>query len=109
MLICLLYFVVYRYIDVVLVCVFFSSRRLHTRCALVPGVQTCALPISCPPFVALIAGPTASVKSALSVALAERHRGTVINADSAQVYADLHVLSARPTREEEARDRKSVV
>src|SRR3546814_9827617 len=58
---------------------------------------------SCPPFVALIAGPTASGKSALAVALAERHRGTVINADSAQVYADLHVLSARPTREEEAR------
>src|SRR3546814_4374870 len=28
---------------------FFSSRRRHTRCALVTGVQTCALPISCPP------------------------------------------------------------
>src|SRR3546814_5732845 len=28
------------------VCVFFSSRRRHTRCALVTGVQTCALPIS---------------------------------------------------------------
>src|SRR3546814_5212741 len=31
---------------VVLLCVFFSSRRRHTRCALVTGVQTCALPIS---------------------------------------------------------------
>src|SRR3546814_8580848 len=30
---------------VVLICVFFSSRRRHTRCALVTGVQTCALPI----------------------------------------------------------------
>jgi tRNA dimethylallyltransferase len=53
--------------------------------------------------VALIAGPTASGKSALALALAERHRGTIINADSAQVYADLRVLSARPSPEEEAR------
>jgi len=46
---------------------------------------------------ALIAGPTASGKSDLAVRLA-RHAGTavVINADSAQVYADLAVLSARP-------------
>lgn len=52
---------------------------------------------------ALIAGPTASGKSALAVMLAERHRGTVINADSAQVYRDLRILSARPSAEEEAR------
>ena len=45
---------------------------------------------------ALIAGPTASGKSALAVRLAERANGVVINADSAQVYADLAVLSARP-------------
>jgi len=55
------------------------------------------------PKVALIAGPTASGKSALAIALAERHGGTVINADSAQVYADLRVLSARPTAEDEKR------
>jgi tRNA dimethylallyltransferase len=55
------------------------------------------------PKLALIAGPTASGKSALALALAERHRGTVINADSAQVYRDLRVLSARPSVEEEAR------
>ncbi|MES2058234.1 MAG: tRNA (adenosine(37)-N6)-dimethylallyltransferase MiaA [Pseudomonadota bacterium] len=55
------------------------------------------------PRVALIAGPTASGKSALAMMLAERHNGVVINADSAQVYADLRVLSARPTAEEEAR------
>lgn len=55
------------------------------------------------PRVALIAGPTASGKSALALALAERHRGTVINADSAQVYRDLRVLSARPSADEEAR------
>jgi tRNA dimethylallyltransferase len=55
------------------------------------------------PKLALIAGPTASGKSALALALAERHRGTVINADSAQVYRDLRVLSARPGEAEEAR------
>ena len=52
------------------------------------------------PPVALIAGPTASGKSALAVTLAERVNGVVINADSAQVYADLAVLSARPTFDE---------
>ena len=52
---------------------------------------------------ALIAGPTASGKSALAMAIAEKHAGVVINADSAQVYADLRVLSARPSAEEEAR------
>ncbi|HET9638222.1 MAG TPA: tRNA (adenosine(37)-N6)-dimethylallyltransferase MiaA [Allosphingosinicella sp.] len=52
---------------------------------------------------ALIAGPTASGKSALALALAEESDGAVINADSAQVYADLRIISARPTREDEAR------
>jgi len=51
----------------------------------------------------LIAGPTASGKSALALAIAERFAGTIINADSMQVYRDFRVLTARPTREEEAR------
>jgi tRNA dimethylallyltransferase len=51
----------------------------------------------------LIAGPTASGKSALALALAERLGGTVINADSMQVYRELRVLTARPTPAEEAR------
>ncbi|URW76244.1 tRNA (adenosine(37)-N6)-dimethylallyltransferase MiaA [Sphingomonas donggukensis] len=55
------------------------------------------------PTIALIAGPTASGKSALALALAERNGGVVINADASQVYADLRVLSARPSPEEEAR------
>jgi tRNA dimethylallyltransferase len=38
----------------------------------------------------------------LAIAIAQKHRGVVINADSAQVYADLRVLSARPSLEEEA-------
>ncbi|MGU3390879.1 tRNA (adenosine(37)-N6)-dimethylallyltransferase MiaA [Sphingomonas sp. M1A8_2b] len=54
------------------------------------------------PKVALIAGPTASGKSALALAVAANHRGVVINADSAQVYADLRILTARPSAEEEA-------
>lgn len=50
----------------------------------------------------LIAGPTASGKSALALALAEKHGGVIINTDSMQVYRDLRVLTARPTPEEEA-------
>jgi tRNA dimethylallyltransferase len=57
------------------------------------------------PSVALIAGPTASGKSAIALALAMRlaadgRRGVIVNADSAQVYADLGVLSARPSEDE---------
>ena len=51
----------------------------------------------------LIAGPTASGKSALALGLAEQLGGIVINTDSMQVYADLQVLTARPTFDEEAR------
>lgn len=54
-------------------------------------------------MVALIAGPTASGKSALALALAESTGGVVINADSAQIYRDLPILSAAPTAEERAR------
>jgi tRNA dimethylallyltransferase len=50
----------------------------------------------------LIAGPTASGKSALALALAATIRGVIINADSMQVYRDLRVITARPTVEEEA-------
>jgi tRNA dimethylallyltransferase len=55
------------------------------------------------PPLALIAGPTASGKSALALALAERTGGAIINADSAQLYRDLGVLSAAPTAEERKR------
>ncbi len=50
----------------------------------------------------LIAGPTASGKSALALDLAQKHGGMVINTDSMQVYRDLRVLTARPAAEEEA-------
>jgi len=55
------------------------------------------------PRIALIAGPTASGKSARAIALAEAANGAVINADASQVYRDLRILSARPSAEEEAR------
>jgi tRNA dimethylallyltransferase len=55
------------------------------------------------PPLALIAGPTASGKSALALALAERAGGIVINADSAQIYRDLPILSAAPSAEDQAR------
>jgi len=55
------------------------------------------------PRVILIAGPTASGKSALALALAERLDGVIVNADSMQVYRDLRVLTARPSVAEEAR------
>jgi tRNA dimethylallyltransferase len=51
----------------------------------------------------LIAGPTASGKSALALAVAEKLGGTIVNADSMQVYRDLGIITARPSPEEEAR------
>ena len=58
--------------------------------------KTCA-----PPRVILIAGPTASGKSALALAIARKFGGVVVNADSMQVYRDLKIITARPTAEEE--------
>lgn len=53
--------------------------------------------------VLIVAGPTASGKSALALDLAEAFDGVVINADSMQVYKELRVLSARPDDSEIAR------
>jgi tRNA dimethylallyltransferase len=58
--------------------------------------------VSKPPIV-LIAGPTASGKSALALALAEKFGGAIVNADSMQVYRDLCIITARPTPDEERR------
>jgi len=54
-----------------------------------------------PPLV-VIAGPTASGKSALALDLAARTGGVIVNADASQVYADLRILSARPSPADEA-------
>ncbi|MDW4497728.1 tRNA (adenosine(37)-N6)-dimethylallyltransferase MiaA [Sulfitobacter sp. D35] len=51
----------------------------------------------------LIAGPTASGKSALALALAESRGGVIVNADASQVYDCWRVLTARPSPDEEAR------
>ncbi|GAB4547632.1 MAG: tRNA (adenosine(37)-N6)-dimethylallyltransferase MiaA [Ruegeria sp.] len=51
----------------------------------------------------LIAGPTASGKSALALAVAERFGGVIVNADASQVYDCWRVISARPSAEEEVR------
>lgn len=51
----------------------------------------------------LIAGPTASGKSALALRIAEDQGGVIVNADALQVYANWRVLTARPTPEDEAR------
>jgi tRNA dimethylallyltransferase len=67
------------------------SPRLEGRTALIQDT------------VVIIAGPTASGKSALALALAEHYRGTVINADALQCYCDLRILTARPGAAEEAR------
>jgi tRNA dimethylallyltransferase len=50
----------------------------------------------------LIAGPTASGKSALAMAAAEVANGVVVNADSMQIYGGIRILTARPSLEEEA-------
>ena len=52
------------------------------------------------PPLALIAGPTASGKSALALELAGKRNGVIINADSAQLYRDLPILSAAPSAED---------
>jgi len=54
------------------------------------------------PLITLIAGPTASGKSKLALRLAAESGAMILNADSQQLYADLRVLSARPSVEEEA-------
>jgi tRNA dimethylallyltransferase len=59
------------------------------------------MPSSRPPLV-VIAGPTASGKSALALALAQQNGGVIVNADSAQIYRDLPILSAAPSAEERA-------
>ena len=62
-----------------------------------------AMPSEPKPPVALIAGPTASGKSALALAFAEQNGGVIVNADSAQLYRDLPVLSAAPGPKERER------
>jgi tRNA dimethylallyltransferase len=54
------------------------------------------------PAALIVAGPTASGKSALALTIARRIGGTIINADSMQVYRELRILTARPSSDDEA-------
>ena len=60
------------------------------------------MPLTKPKSVLLIAGPTASGKSAVAIAQAQLRGGVVINADSMQVYRELRIITARPSAEDEA-------
>src|SRR5262245_66053164 len=55
------------------------------------------------PDAILLAGPTTSGKSALALTLAETLGGTIINADSMQVYRDLRIITARPAPADETK------
>lgn len=54
------------------------------------------------PLITLLAGPTASGKSRRALEMAQRTGAVILNADSQQLYADLRILSARPSAEDEA-------
>jgi len=55
------------------------------------------------PLALFVVGPTASGKSALALAIAERLGGAIINADSMQLYRELHIITARPSAADAAR------
>ena len=59
-------------------------------------------PLTEKPTIVVIAGPTAAGKSAVALDLARREYGTIINADASQLYADLLILTARPSPADEA-------
>src|SRR5204862_5638204 len=79
-----------------------TSRRLSEKAPAFGGATRVSTR-SMEPRIWLIAGPTASGKSALALRLAETIGGQIVNADSMQLYRDLRVLSARPSRAEEKR------
>ncbi len=67
-----------------------------------PRTRPASHDLSQPPPITLIAGPTASGKSALALKMARETGAVIINADSQQLYADLRILTARPSVEDEA-------
>src|SRR5258706_367018 len=78
-----------------------TSRRLIEK-ARALGRATRVRTSSMEPRIWLIAGPTASGKSALALRLARTAGAEIVNADSMQLYRDLRLLSARPSPDEEA-------
>ncbi|WP_404414255.1 tRNA (adenosine(37)-N6)-dimethylallyltransferase MiaA [Brevundimonas vesicularis] len=67
-----------------------------------PRTRPASHDLSQPSSITLIAGPTASGKSALALKMARETGAMIINADSQQLYADLRILTARPSAEDEA-------
>lgn len=67
-----------------------------------PRTRPASHDLSQPPSITLIAGPTASGKSALALKMARETGAVIINADSQQLYEDLRILTARPSAEDEA-------
>src|SRR3546814_4351528 len=86
----------------IVVCFFFSSRRRQTRCALVTGVQTCALPIS---FTQMAEGDAEGARASLEEARAIARRVSSPGLEAMAVQGLAHVA----VTEGERRDRKSVV
>src|SRR3954468_14210387 len=82
-----------------------SSRKMRPDIgrAARTGEMSDAQKSSGPARAVLIAGPTASGKSALALRLAQRLGGAIINADSLQVYRYRRILTARPTQADEQR------
>jgi tRNA dimethylallyltransferase len=80
-----------------------AARSPAPRGVLIRGKTHYVNPVSRKPDIVLIAGPTASGKSALALELARKRDGVIVNADSMQVYRDLRIVTARPSVEEEAR------
>src|SRR5437868_3994019 len=77
-----------------------SARSINLSSSRPAAISVATPMCSSKPPLVVIAGPTASGKSALALALAEQIEGVIVNADSAQIYKDLRVLSAAPTNEE---------
>src|SRR5438270_12037532 len=78
-----------------------SRSKPSTRSSSLSSSRPAAISVATPmpsakPPLVIIAGPTASGKSALALALAQQIRGVLLNADSAQIYRDLRILSAAP-------------
>jgi tRNA dimethylallyltransferase len=76
-----------------------ETRPRHGKPAATAVLEKTGMTRSDPPTL-LIGGPTASGKSRLALAVAEEFRGTLINADSMQIYRDFAVLTARPSAAE---------
>lgn len=79
-----------------------KERKNSQFCPIFAGLTVIELPDIPPDQPILIAGPTASGKSALALQIAQRDGGVIINADASQVYRCWRIITARPSRAEEA-------